>query len=144
MSQPQSGPVSLARYRPILYLFTGVAAAYAILYVHNSIVSQTPQPSLRRRGAVRRPSRPEAEELEIIDTPSYRAITHLEQLERQNGVYGTFRIETEDGRRVESGLLPSLLATRDQLMEEVGVPPAHAERMREMMEDTFLESFLAL
>jgi hypothetical protein len=29
-------------------------------------------------------------------------------------------------------------------MEEVGVPPAHAERMREMMEDTFLESFLAL
>ncbi|OGE57740.1 hypothetical protein PENARI_c001G08039 [Penicillium arizonense] len=144
MSQPHSGPVSLARYRPILYLFTGVAAAYAILYVHNSIVSQTPQPSLRRRGAVRRPRRTEAEELEIIDTPSYRAITHLEQLERQNGVYGTFRIETEDGRRVESGLLPSLLATRDQLMEEVGVPSAHAERMREMMEDTFLESFLAL
>jgi hypothetical protein len=59
-------------------------------------------------------------------------------------VYGTFRIETEDGRRVESGLLPSLLATRDQLMEEVGVPQAHAERMREMMEETFLESFLAL
>jgi hypothetical protein len=29
-------------------------------------------------------------------------------------------------------------------MEEVGVPEAHAERMREMMEDTFLESFLAL
>ena len=79
-----------------------------------------------------------------MDTPSYRAITHLELLERQNGVYGTFRIETEDGRRVESGLLPSLLATRDQLMEEVGVPEAHAERMREMMEDTFLESFLAL
>jgi hypothetical protein len=93
---------------------------------------------------VRRTRRTEAEELGVADTPSYRAITHLEQLERQNGVYGTFRIETEDGRRVESGLLPSLLATRDQLMEEVGVPPAHAERMREMMEDTFLESFLAL
>jgi hypothetical protein len=29
-------------------------------------------------------------------------------------------------------------------MEEVGVPQDHAERMREMMEDTFLESFLAL
>ena len=93
---------------------------------------------------MRRARPTEAEELGIADTPSYRAITHLEQLERQNGVYGTFRIETEDGRRVESGLLPSLLATRDQLMEEVGVPPAHAERMREMMEDTFLESFLAL
>ncbi|KAL4885869.1 hypothetical protein BJY04DRAFT_205151 [Aspergillus karnatakaensis] len=78
------------------------------------------------------------------ETPSSRAIAHLELLERQNGVYGTFRIETEDGRRVESGLLPSLLATRDQLMEEVGVPQAHAERMREMMEDTFLESFFAL
>lgn len=144
MSDSRSGPVSLARYRPILYLFTGVAAAYAILYVHNNIISQPSSTSLRRRNAVRRTRPTEAEELGILDTPSYRAITHLEQLERQNGVYGTFRIETEDGRRVESGLLPSLLATRDQLMEEVGVPPAHAERMREMMEDTFLESFLAL
>ncbi|KAJ5863825.1 uncharacterized protein N7529_005741 [Penicillium soppii] len=144
MSDSRSGPVSLARYRPILYLFTGVAAAYAILYVHNNVLSQSSSTPLRRRNAVRRTRRTEAEELGIADTPSYRAITHLEQLERQNGVYGTFRIETEDGRRVESGLLPSLLATRDQLMEEVGVPPAHAERMREMMEDTFLESFLAL
>jgi hypothetical protein len=144
MSDSRSGPVSLARYRPILYLFTGVAAAYAILYVHNNVLSQSSSTPLRRRNAVRRTRRTEAEEPGIADTPSYRAITHLEQLERQNGVYGTFRIETEDGRRVESGLLPSLLATRDQLMEEVGVPPAHAERMREMMEDTFLESFLAL
>ncbi|KAJ5163122.1 uncharacterized protein N7500_004952 [Penicillium coprophilum] len=144
MSDSRPGPVSLARYRPILYLFTGVAAAYAILYVHNNVLSQSSSTSLRRRNAVRRTRATEAEELGIADTPSYRAITHLEQLERQNGVYGTFRIETEDGRRVESGLLPSLLATRDQLMEEVGVPPAHAERMREMMEDTFLESFLAL
>ncbi|KAJ5145344.1 hypothetical protein N7448_002736 [Penicillium atrosanguineum] len=145
MAEPRSGPVSLTRYRPILYLFTGVAAAYALLYIHNNVVSpHTSQSSLRRRGAVRRSRRSDAEESGLVDTPSYRAITHLEQLERQNGVYGTFRIETEDGRRVESGLLPSLLATRDQLMEEVGVPPAHAERMREMMEDTFLESFLAL
>lgn len=145
MSESRSGPVSLTRYRPILYLFTGVAAAYALLYIHNNVVSpHTSQSSLRRRGAVRRSRRSEPEESGLLDTPSYRAITHLEQLERQNGVYGTFRIETEDGRRVESGLLPSLLATRDQLMEEVGVPPAHAERMREMMEDTFLESFLAL
>lgn len=145
MAEPRSGPVSLTRYRPILYLFTGVAAAYALLYIHNNVVSpHTSQSSLRRRGAVRRSRRSDAAESGLVDTPSYRAITHLEQLERQNGVYGTFRIETEDGRRVESGLLPSLLATRDQLMEEVGVPPAHAERMREMMEDTFLESFLAL
>ncbi|KAJ5774203.1 Recoverin [Penicillium paradoxum] len=144
MSDSRPGPVSLARYRPILYLFTGVAAAYAILYVHSTILSQPSSASLRRRNAVRRTRPTDGEELGINDTPSYRAIAHLEQLERQNGVYGTFRIETEDGRRVESGLLPSLLATRDQLMEEVGVPPAHAERMREMMEDTFLESFLAL
>lgn len=145
MSESRPGPVSLTRYRPILYLFTGVAAAYALLYIRNNVVSpQSAQTSLRRRNAVRRTRRTEAEEFGVLDTPSYRAIIHLEQLERQNGVYGTFRIETEDGRRVESGLLPSLLATRDQLMEEVGVPPDHAERMREMMEDTFLESFLAL
>ncbi|KAJ5650931.1 uncharacterized protein N7484_004654 [Penicillium longicatenatum] len=140
MSESRSGPVSLTRYRPILYLFTGVAAAYALLYIHNNVVS----PNTSQAPSAAEAPRSEAEELAITETPSYRAITHLEQLERQNGVYGTFRIETEDGRRVESGLLPSLLATRDQLMEEVGVPPAHAERMREMMEDTFLESFLAL
>lgn len=145
MSESQSGPMSLTRYRPILYLFTGVAAAYALVCIRNNLVpAQSSQAPLRRRGAVRRTRRPDAEDHALANTPSYRAITHLEQLERQNGVYGTFRIETEDGRRVESGLLPSLLATRDQLMEEVGVPPAHAERMREMMEDTFLESFLAL
>lgn len=143
MSETHS--VSLSRYRPVLYLFTGVAAAYAIVYVHNNFISPPrPQPSLRRRGAIRRQRRNEPDHDEVADTPSFRAITHLEQLERQNGVYGTFRIETEDGRRVESGLLPSLLATRDQLMEEVGVPQAHADRMRETMEDTFLESFLAL
>ncbi|RAL11367.1 EF hand domain protein [Aspergillus homomorphus CBS 101889] len=150
---------ALSRYRPILYLLSGVAAAYAIVYIHQHLLhpgetgaSSSPGGSrLHRRRAVRRPRRnnssgndPPEESSSAADTPSSRAIAHLEQLERHNGVYGTFRIETEDGRRVESGLLPSLLATRDQLMEQVGVPEAHAERMREMMEDTFLESFLAL
>ncbi|KAL2013265.1 hypothetical protein VTN00DRAFT_790 [Thermoascus crustaceus] len=147
MSEPPSstGPVSLSRYRPVLYLLTGVVAAYALLQIHHGLVAPSPpQTPLRRRGAVRRARRHDYDEAEIVDTPSYRAINHLTQLERENGVYGTFRIETADGRRVESGLLPSLLATRDQLMEEVGVPPADAERMRETMEDTFLESFLAL
>ena len=143
MSETRS--LNLSRYRPALYLLTGFAAAYAVVYIHSSLTAPSqPQPPLRRRGAVRRQRRHEPEQIDVEATPSYRAINHLEELERQNGVYGTFRIETEDGRRVESGLLPSLLATRDQLMEEVDVPPAHAERMRETMEDTFLESFLAL
>ncbi|KAF7590490.1 hypothetical protein BBP40_002835 [Aspergillus hancockii] len=141
MSESQSRPAALSRYRPALLVLTCVAAAYALVHINNLIISSSPQPSLRRRRTIRRPRRAEAR---TVVTPSSRAITHLEELERDNGVYGTFRIETEDGRRVESGLLPSLLATRDQLMEEVGVPQAHAERMREMMEDTFLESFLAL
>ncbi|KAL4918942.1 hypothetical protein BDW62DRAFT_210117 [Aspergillus aurantiobrunneus] len=137
--------LTFARYRPLSYLLSGVAAAYALVYLRNQLFSSSSsQSSLRRRKAVRRHRRNEPDEAAPVETPSSRAIAHLEQLERQNGVYGTFRIETEDGRRVESGLLPSLLATRDQLMEEVGVPQAHAERMREMMEDTFLESFFAL
>ena len=149
MSPSEAGSSSaLSRYRPFFYLLSGVVAAYAIVYVHHNFISPASsdsQPSsLRRRNAIRRHRRNEPNNADIIDTPSYRAIAHLEQLEHQNGVYGTFRIETEDGRRVESGLLPSLLATRDQLMDEVRVPQAHAERMREMMEDTFLESFLAL
>ncbi len=141
-SQPR---LAFARYRPLFYLLSGVAAAYALVYIRNHLFSSpSSQSSLRRQKAVRRRRRTGIDESAPVDTPSFRAIAHLEQLERQNGVYGTFRIETEDGRRVESGLLPSLLATRDQLMEEVGVPEAHAERMREMMEDTFLESFFAL
>ncbi|KAL4926613.1 EF hand domain protein [Aspergillus undulatus] len=137
--------LAFARYRPLFYLLSGVAAAYALVYIKNHLFPPpSSQSSLRRRKAVRRQRRNEPNEAGPHETPSFRAIAHLEQLERQNGVYGTFRIETEDGRRVESGLLPSLLATRDQLMDEVGVPEAHAERMREMMEDTFLESFFAL
>ncbi|KAE8353971.1 hypothetical protein BDV28DRAFT_131977 [Aspergillus coremiiformis] len=146
MSGSESRPaLSFSRYRPVLYLLTGVVAAYALVYINNLVISSPSQPSLHRRRTIRRPRGLRRQsEVVPVETPSSRAIAHLEQLERQNGVYGTFRIETEDGRRVESGLLPSLLATRDQLMEEVGVPQAHAERMREMMEDTFLESFLAL
>ncbi|RAH64346.1 EF hand domain protein [Aspergillus aculeatinus CBS 121060] len=152
--------LALSRYRPILYLLSGVAAAYAIVYIRQHLLhpgdtgahSSPGGSRLHRRRAVRRQRRNNSSNNELpdesysaaADTPSSRAIAHLEQLERHNGVYGTFRIETEDGRRVESGLLPSLLATRDQLMEQVGVPQDHAERMREMMEDTFLESFLAL
>ncbi|KAE8150527.1 hypothetical protein BDV25DRAFT_154249 [Aspergillus avenaceus] len=143
MSESRSR-TALSRYRPVLYLISGVAAAYALVYINNLILTSSAQPSLRRRRTIRRPRGLRRPPTITVETPSSRAIAHLEQLERQNGVYGTFRIETEDGRRVESGLLPSLLATRDQLMEEVGVPEAHAERMREMMEDTFLESFLAL
>ncbi|KAL5338435.1 major facilitator superfamily-domain-containing protein [Aspergillus crustosus] len=136
--------LTFTRYRPLFYLLSGVAAAYALVYLRNHLLSSPASSSLRRRKAVRRSRRTESDAAVPADTPSSRAIAHLELLERQNGVYGTFRIETEDGRRVESGLLPSLLATRDQLMEEVGVAQAHAERMREMMEDTFLESFFAL
>ncbi|KAL4998236.1 hypothetical protein BDV10DRAFT_167562 [Aspergillus recurvatus] len=144
MSDSQA-KLTFARYRPLVYLLSGVAAAYALVFLRNHLFSSSPsQSSLRRRKAVRRQRRNEPGETAPADTPSALAIAHLELLERQNGVYGTFRIETEDGRRVESGLLPSLLATRDQLMDEVGVPEAHAERMREMMEDTFLESFFAL
>ncbi|KAL2850006.1 hypothetical protein BJX68DRAFT_237182 [Aspergillus pseudodeflectus] len=144
MSDSQSR-LAFTRYRPLFYLLSGVAAAYALVYLRNHLFSSpSSQNSLRRRKAVRRHRRNDSDATGPTDTPSFLAIAHLEQLERQNGVYGTFRIETEDGRRVESGLLPSLLATRDQLMEEVGVPQAHAERMREMMEDTFLESFFAL
>ncbi|KKA17633.1 hypothetical protein T310_8430, partial [Rasamsonia emersonii CBS 393.64] len=142
MSEASSTPVSWSRYRPVLYLLTGVTAVYALIYIHSAVVSSSqPSAPLRRRNAVRRSRQPD---YGLMNTPSWRAIHHLEQLERENGAYGTFRIETEDGRRVESGLLPSLLATRDQLMAEVGIPPGHAERMREMMEDTFLESFFAL
>jgi hypothetical protein len=148
MSGNSSSPVSLQRYHPVLYILTGVATACALYYVHSNFVasSQPPsQASLRRRNAVRRHRRTnEFDEPEIANTPAFRAINHLTELERNNGVYGTFRIETEDGSRVECGLLPSLLATRRHLMAEMEMSSNQADRIRQMMEATFLESFLAL
>lgn len=134
-----------SRYRPALFAAAGVALLGGIFYYHSHTTATTGRnPQLQRRGAVLRRHRHENIPNEVTDTPSSRAVAHLEQLERENGAYGTFRIETEDGRMVESGLLPSLLVTRNQLMAEVGMPESHAERMRDMMEDTFLESFFAL
>ncbi|GAM38525.1 hypothetical protein TCE0_033f09312 [Talaromyces pinophilus] len=134
-----------SRYRPALFAAAGVALLGGIFYYHSHTTTTTERtPQLQRRGAVLRRNRRENVPNEVTDTPSSRAVAHLEQLERENGAYGTFRIETEDGRMVESGLLPSLLVTRNQLMAEVGMPESHAERMRDMMEDTFLESFFAL
>ncbi|EED16301.1 EF hand domain protein [Talaromyces stipitatus ATCC 10500] len=138
-----------SRYRPALFAAAGVALLGGIFYFHSHANPTTTasSPQLHRRGAILRRHRRDNSDRtqnEAADTPSALAIAHLEQLERENGAYGTFRIETEDGRMVESGLLPSLLVTRDQLMAEVGMPESHAERMREMMEDTFLESFFAL
>lgn len=128
------------RYRPLLFAIAGLAALGGLIYIRsNTTAFPENTTKLRRRGAILRRNR-----RDVINSPSWRAIAHLEQLERENGAYGTFRIETEDGRMVESGLLPSLLATRDQLMADVGMPEAHADRMRDMMEDTFLESFFAL
>lgn len=143
MSEAPSSQGYLSRYRPVLYFLAGVTAVYALVHLHSTVVASSRQstPSLRRRNAIRRNRQPDQA---LTQTPSWRAIRHLEELESEDGVYGTFRIETEDGRRMESGLLPSLLATRDQLMAEIGVPAVHAERVREMMEDTFLESFFAL
>ncbi|KAL1990529.1 hypothetical protein VTN49DRAFT_6368 [Thermomyces lanuginosus] len=143
MSEASSSQGVLSRYRPVLYFLAGVTAVYALVHLHSTVVASSRQstPSLRRRNAIRRSRQSDQV---LTQTPSWRAIRHLEELESEDGVYGTFRIETEDGRRMESGLLPSLLATRDQLMAEIGVPAVHAERVREMMEDTFLESFFAL
>ncbi|OKL56463.1 hypothetical protein UA08_08135 [Talaromyces atroroseus] len=133
-----------SRYRAVLFTAAGIALLGGLFYVNsNQAASSANAPQLQRRGAIVRRNRRGTHDF-VSDTPSYRAIAHLEQLERENGAYGTFRIETEDGRMVESGLLPSLLATRNQLMAEVGMPESHAERMRDMMEDTFLESFFAL
>ena len=137
--------VPLSSVRPVLYVLSGFAAAFALVYVQNNVIAPSrSQARLRRRGAIRRHRRTESIPSEVVDTPSFRAVSHLRQLESEDTVYGTFRIETEDGRRVECGLLPSFLATRDQLMVEVGVPEAQADRVRDMMEETFLESFLAL
>ncbi|KAK2767636.1 hypothetical protein FQN54_003794 [Arachnomyces sp. PD_36] len=150
-SEASSTPVSLTRYRPALYVLTGVTAAYAIFYLHNHLTTRSShQPPLRRRGAIHRqgPRRRGAvssstDESQLRGSPII-AISHLEELERENGSYGTFQIEVDDGRRVESRLIPAQLATIEQLQRDVGLTLEHAERVRRLVEDAFLDSFLAL
>lgn len=144
-------PTSLSRYRPALYVLTGVTAAYALFYLHSHFTaSLSPQPPLRRRGAIHRqgPRRRGALSLPSSESqahgPALRAVSHLQELERDNGAYGTFQIEVEDGRRVECRLIPGELATVEQLQQGVGLTLEHAERIRRLVEDSFLNSFLAL
>src|SRR5215471_9727793 len=115
----------LSRYRPALYLLTGVATAYALFSLHSHYVASHPQSSLQRRNAVRRRnfrrrggiSGPGGEEAQ--EHPA--AIQALDQLEGANGAYGTIIIEVDDGRRIEFRLIPSQLASVEQLQQAVGV-----------------------
>ena len=68
----------------------------------------------------------------------------LELLEREDRSYGTFRIEMDDGRTVECPLIPLQLASIDRLRQEVGASMEHAVMMRAIMEEAFLDNFLAV
>ncbi|KAH8700836.1 EF hand domain protein [Talaromyces proteolyticus] len=132
------------RYRPLLLAIAGVAAVGGLLYLRsNTRASSENTTRLRRRGAVlRRNRRPRYSD--VVDSPSWQAIAHLERQERNNVPYGIFRIEISGTTRFECGLLPSFLGTREQLMAIDGIDEDTADRYREMMENYFLENFLSL
>ncbi|KAJ6140544.1 hypothetical protein N7470_010340 [Penicillium chermesinum] len=118
MSEPHSAPVSLARYRPFLYLFTGVAAAYTLVYIRNHIISSSPsEPLLRRRGAINWNDK----------------TVFMEHFVLRRMMAGEWKVD-----------FYLLLGTPEQLVEEVGMLMEQAESMRETMEDAFLETFMAL
>lgn len=71
-------------------------------------------------------------------------IQALDTAEREHRAYGTFRIEMDDGRTVDCPLIPSQLTTVERLQREVGASIEYAHVMRRMMEEAFLDSFLAM
>lgn len=139
---------TLGRYRPALYVFTGLAAAYAILLVHRHFY---PPPSsyagLHRRNAVRRRRRGDTPSTSQEGTDLAISIQAIENLQREFGLdecpYGTFRVEMEAGETLSYRLLPPDLPTIPQLQRVFWMDPDDAGTMRTMMEDAFLDSFFA-
>ncbi|EEP77458.1 conserved hypothetical protein [Uncinocarpus reesii 1704] len=140
---------SLGRYRPVLYIATGLAAAYAVLLIHRHFYpSPPPQTGLHRRNAVRRPARRRGDpssaarnhaEMSI----SMEAIRRLQQLETETEPYGTFRVEVENGRSYQCSLMPTEFPTDEELQNILDIGIEQAVLMRRMMEDAFLENFFA-
>ncbi|WEW59679.1 hypothetical protein PRK78_005158 [Emydomyces testavorans] len=153
MAMPISSPstrASLGRYRPVLYIATGLAAAYAILLIHRHLYpSNAVHTGLRRRNAVRRPpSRRRGGASSASRDPndistSVQAIQRLQELESEDTPYGTFRVEVENGRTYQCPLMPLDFPSNEVLQRELDVAQDQAEIMHRMMEDAFLENFFA-
>ncbi|ODH47886.1 hypothetical protein GX48_06005 [Paracoccidioides brasiliensis] len=149
-SEISSHPTSLARFRPAIYLLTGVAAAYAIFYAHSRYITSQSHTSLHRRNAVRRRatrrrggiSLPSGESRVPQDFSGH--IMALEQLERAGQAYGTFRMEIENGRAIECRLMPSQLPSVDQIEQQLEASRDHALFIRSVMENAFLDNFFAV
>lgn len=140
---------SLSRYRPAIYVLTGAVAAYAILYIHRQYVTSQPHTSLHRRNAIRRRNSRRRGGISLASGESGSLefsgpIQHLDRLERENGDYGTFRVDVGDGRFVECPLIPSQLVSEEVLQRDMGVSRHRAQSLRYMMEDGFMNVFLAM
>ncbi|KAL2361419.1 hypothetical protein RJZ56_005711 [Blastomyces dermatitidis] len=149
-SDASSHPTSLARFRPALYLLTGIAAAYAIFYAHSRYVASPSPPPLHRRNAVRRRSTRRRGGISLPSGESRAPhdfsgpIEALDLLERTGQAYGTFRMQVDGGRAVECRLIPSQLPSVDQIQEELETLRGHARYIRSVIEDALLDNFLAV
>ncbi|EAS29272.3 EF hand domain-containing protein [Coccidioides immitis RS] len=137
---------SPGRYRPVLYIATGLAAAYAVLLIHRHFYPPY-HTDLRRRNAIRRPSRRRGVPSEAGDSvdisTSIEAIRRLQQLISADESYGTFRVEVDTGRSYQCLLTPSEFPSREELQAILDVGQNQATLIRRMMEDSFLENFFA-
>ncbi|PGH32733.1 hypothetical protein GX50_04446 [[Emmonsia] crescens] len=149
-SDASSHPTSLTRFRPAIYLLTGVAAAYAIFYAHSRYLASQSPPPLHRRNAVRRRgtrrrggiSLPSGESRVPHDFSG--PIQALDLLERTGQAYGTFRMQVDGGRAVECRLIPSQLPSVEQIQQELESTREHALYIRSVIEDALLDNFLAV
>ncbi|KAK2791197.1 hypothetical protein FQN53_006035 [Emmonsiellopsis sp. PD_33] len=145
-----STPNSLSRFRPAIFLLTGAAAAYAIFYAHSRYVASQQHPPLRRRNAVRRRSTRRRGGISLPSGESRaphdfgEPIQSLDHLERVGEAYGTFRMEVENGRTIESRLVPSQLPSVEQLQRELETSRDHSQFIRSIMENALLDNFLAM
>ncbi|PGH13872.1 hypothetical protein AJ80_06141 [Polytolypa hystricis UAMH7299] len=144
-----SQPSTLSHLRPAIYLVAGVAAAYAVLFLHTQYASTSSHShsELRRRGAIRRssPRRRGGISLpsgESRDGPDFSGpIRQLDLVEREQRDYGVFKIDMGDGHTIDCRLIPSEFLTIEQLQGEFGFPEDRALSIRAILEEVFLSYF---
>ncbi|KAH0559967.1 hypothetical protein GP486_003517, partial [Trichoglossum hirsutum] len=152
-SAPTSAaPASLVRYRPIVILVTGLAAAYGAYYVHShffSSHSRNPPPQgLRRRNALHRPR-----------APRERSGSHSRLTVRQLAMFVTRQFDntTDNGEPVSYGSFPTTdgrgeqveiplswpLVSLDELSARHGIQGEDAAARYSELQSLFLRAFLA-
>lgn len=159
-SRPTPSLSNLSRYKPAILLITGLAAAYATIYllrahhIHEPTSPGDSHTSLRRSNAIHRRRRPshrgEGQQQDTTsDGPSAQPTGAGHEGEGEdlsddfvlNRVIGSYIFTDPMGHVQEVTLRLSTLPTADQLRANFNMNPAQADLHRNLIEMRYLDAF---